>query len=149
VEKNQNSGGVRNLQDIKILSDLVDQHSCGNCGELASRAFMFLFDLGIRPLEYMSLIPGSAELDHAFVVIGRQEGPDDDNFGRNWVKGAAICDPWASGLYRALPPGQPGPRAQDMFGESYAAYAANLLEQNMKAMHGAGFSGVDPQFRAG
>src|SRR5438105_29150 len=46
---------------------------CGNCGEQAAVAFMYLKDAGVRPLDLMAYQdPG----DHAFVVIGRVEGSD-------------------------------------------------------------------------
>ena len=70
--------------------------------------------------------------DHAFVVIGRSGSDTDDSFGRNWDSNAVICDPWASEL-KAFFPGSPyGPIR---FGDTYAAYSAAFLEQNMKAMH--------------
>ena len=63
------AGGVQDLQDIQILSDLADQHGCGNCGELTAISFMYLYNLNIRPLDFMAL---ENTADHAFVVIGRR-----------------------------------------------------------------------------
>ena len=97
------TGGVENLQDIQILSDLADQYGCGNCGELTAVTFIYLYNLSIRPLDFMALKPPA---DHAFVVIGRSGSDTDDSFGHNWDSNAVICDPWASEL-KAFFPGRP------------------------------------------
>jgi hypothetical protein len=103
--------------------------------------FMYLYNLKIRPLDFMAL----DNADHAFVVIGRRESDDVESLGRNWDKSAVVCDPWAYGLKIPLPAGQIyGP--ERTFGDSYAAYSAALLEQNMKAMHPS-FSGVRVEHR--
>jgi hypothetical protein len=134
------TGGVQDLQDIQILSDLADHYGCGNCGELTAVTFIYLYNLSIRPLDFMVLKPPA---DHAFVVIGRSGKSDDDSFGRNWGGDAVICDPWASGL-KAFFPGSPyGPIR---FGDTYAAYSAAFLEQNMKAMH-RDFNGASLAYR--
>jgi hypothetical protein len=140
---NQQVGGVEDLVDIQILSNLAEKHTCGNCGELTSVAFMYLHGLGVRPLDFMTL---QSPADHAFVVIGRKGSDDDDDRGTNWGKSAVICDPWAHGLYKALPPDVQGP--PETFGYHYSAYAAMLLNQKMAAMH-SNFRGVKfPRFRA-
>jgi len=109
--------------------------------ELAAVTFMYLYNLNIGPLDFMALNNG----DHTFVVIGRGESDDVESLGRNWDKSAVVCDPWAYGLKIPLPAGQIyGPEAT--FGDSYAAYSAALLEQNMKAMHPS-FSGVRKEHR--
>jgi hypothetical protein len=134
------AGGVHELQDIQILRDLAEEHGCGNCVELTAMTFMYLYNLNIGPLDFMAL----DNADHAFVVIGRNRD-DVDTVGRNWDKSAVVCDPWAYGLKIPLPAGQIyGPEAT--FGDSYAAYSAALLEQNMKAMHPS-FSGVRVEHR--
>lgn len=46
--------GVQDLQDIQILSDLAEQHGCGNCGELTAVTFMCLYHLSVRPLEILT-----------------------------------------------------------------------------------------------
>jgi hypothetical protein len=145
-QRMKNQGGVQSLKDIQLLSTSFDKHGCGNCGELTSKAFIYLHQLGIRPLEYMVLEPGAAQLDHAFVVIGRQEGPNDDPLGRNWVKGAVVCDPWAYGLYRALAPKTLGPPS--IFGDDYTVYPTDQMEKKMTTIHGAWFAGVTITFRA-
>jgi hypothetical protein len=133
---NAQRGGVQDVDDIRILSDLADKYDSGNCGEMTAMAFMYLYNLGVRPLDFMALVNPA---DHAFVVIGRKNSPDHDSYGRNWNKDAVVCDPWAYGLYKALPPGVPG--GAKNFGEPYSAYEAKFLEQKMREMH-AGFSGV-------
>ena len=132
------TGGVQDLQDIQILSDLAEQHGCGNCGELTAVTFICLYHLSVRPLDYMILKP---PLDHAFVVIGRNGNKDNDIFGRNWGDDAVVCDPWASGLREVVPF-----YGSLSFGDSYSAYSAAFLEQNMKAMHKS-FSGVKMRHR--
>jgi hypothetical protein len=134
-------GGVSGLRDIQILADLADHHGCGNCGELTARAFMYLYHLGVRPLDYMVL---KAPADHAFVVIGRRGKPDDDEMGLNWGKDAVVCDPWAAGVLIPLQPGTQGAMAN--YGHSYSAYPAALLARNMKAMHPS-FTGVTVSHR--
>ena len=72
---NGQMGGVGSLEDIKALAKLTERYGCGNCGELTALAFMFLFNKGIRPLDFMAL---SDPADHAFVVIGRGGSRADD-----------------------------------------------------------------------
>ena len=143
---NSQDGGVQSLQDIQILSDLADHHGCGNCGEMTAVTFMYLYNLDIRPLDFMKL---KKPADHAFVVIGRKGSDKDDKLGRNWGTNAVVCDPWASGLYfyRDWPWYNVAVYADLRLGDSYAAYPASLLEQNMKAMHKS-FSGVTLVHRA-
>jgi hypothetical protein len=135
------NGGVQNLRDIQILSDLAEQHGGGNCLELTALAFAYLHRLGVRPLDFAEL-PRPA--DHAFVVIGRKEKPDDNAVGSNWDDKAVICDPWAPGLMIRPAPGTFGPATT--FGDAYAAYPAKHLEQKMKVMHPA-FQGVQIRLR--
>jgi hypothetical protein len=138
---NAKEKGVDSLEDITTLAELAKKHSCGNCGEMTSSAFLHLHNVGIRPLDFVSL---KDPADHAFVVIGRKAGTDNDPFGRTWGKDAVICDPWASGYIIPSPPGAKGrPRT---FGDSFAVYTVDLLEQRMKAMHKS-FSGVRFQHR--
>lgn len=81
------------LEKIKIIADEVKRKQCGNCGEFSALAFMYLFDKGIRPLDWMSLVGG----DHAFVVIGRDKKGDVSK-PLNWGPSAVICDPWGQGF---------------------------------------------------
>src|SRR5262245_1215393 len=122
----KDKNGVNSLRDIQILANLADHHGCGNCMEMAARTFIYLFNLNIRPLDYMAL---NWEADHAFVVIGRVV---DDADWRKWGKTAVVCDPWAPGLLIPMPPGIQG--ATRKLGDDYAAYPANLLGDKMKTM---------------
>jgi hypothetical protein len=146
---NNQVGGVNSLEDIKKLAKLAAKHGCGNCGELTSLAFMFLFNKGVRPLDFMAL---SDPADHAFVVIGRGGSRADDGVGQNWGEAAVVCDPWAPGLEISLgydDKGKPIQGPVERFGETFAAYAAKFLGAKMKAMHPQ-FVGVrlPPPFRA-
>lgn len=139
-------GGVGSRTDILNLANLVDDYSCGNCMELTAKAFMVLFTMGIRPLDYMALTDPA---DHAFVVIGRIDNPNDDAVGKNWTKGAVVCDPWAYGYQKALPRDpRTGVQSQgpaDAFGFPNAAYPVTLLQQNMSRMHSK-FNGLTVEY---
>jgi hypothetical protein len=50
---------------------------------------MYLYNRGVRPLDYM-MIPAR----HAFVVLGAEVRPIKTNFTQ-WTSGnAVVCDPW-------------------------------------------------------
>ena len=53
------------IDKIRIIAQAARTNGCGNCGEHAATAFTYLYDHGVRPLDYMSL----KGADHAFVVI--------------------------------------------------------------------------------
>src|SRR5215210_505275 len=59
--------GVKSIEEIKTIARLAETHGCGNCAEQAARAFLYLMDMDLAPLDYMRL----EGADHAFVVIGR------------------------------------------------------------------------------
>jgi hypothetical protein len=85
--------GVSSMIDqIRIIADESKSKKCGNCGEFSALAFIYLYDSGVRPLDWMSLIGG----DHAFVVIGRENSDPNDH--RNWGAQSVICDPWGRGF---------------------------------------------------
>ena len=81
---------------FRQISALTIRTKAGNCNEQSITAFIFLYDLGIRPLAWMHLTNGK----HAFVVIGRKPGSGDDPSG--WGDEAVVCDPWNREAY-ALP----------------------------------------------
>lgn len=81
------------IAKMRIIADEVKKQRCGNCGEFSVLAFMYLYDKGVRPLDWMSLVGG----DHAFVLIGRQSKSDANNV-LTWGKNAAVCDPWGQGF---------------------------------------------------
>lgn len=81
------------LEKIKIISEEAKLKQCGNCGEFSALAFMYLYQKGVRPLDWMALVGG----DHAFVVIGRDKKGSVDK-PLSWGPTAAICDPWGQGF---------------------------------------------------
>lgn len=70
---------------------------CGNCGEQAAIAFMYLLDtLKVEPLDYMV----RTNADHAFVVVGRKAGSKESDF-KTWGGDCIVCDPWAGAAFAA------------------------------------------------
>lgn len=70
---------------------------CGNCGERAAVAFMYLLDaLKAKPLDYMA----RTNADHAFVVIGRKAESKESDF-KTWGTDCIVCDPWAGAAFAA------------------------------------------------
>ncbi len=80
---------------IPHLAARAVANGCGNCGEQAAVAYMFLFRRGTRPLDYMYLDDPSGVTVHAFAVIGFSPDGEDDASG--WGKEAVVCDPWDDG----------------------------------------------------
>lgn len=66
------------------------KHGCGNCGEHAAVAFMFLHAQKIRPIDFMAL---PKPRDHNFVIIGRASNSDPKDY-LTWGDEAVVCDPW-------------------------------------------------------
>ncbi|QDU25918.1 hypothetical protein ETAA8_09900 [Anatilimnocola aggregata] len=85
------------LDEYRIIAANAKKNGCGNCGENSIVAFMFLYDMGVRPIERVAAFE-----DHAFVIIGRANVKINDY--ANWGPHAVLCDPWAQG-FRS---GQPG-----------------------------------------
>jgi peptidoglycan hydrolase-like protein with peptidoglycan-binding domain len=83
--------GGTTLDYYRIKANLAKKDGCGNCGENSILAFMFLYDMGVRPIDRMSI-----DADHAFVVIGRTN--KDDHDWKNWGSAAVVCDPWGQGF---------------------------------------------------
>jgi hypothetical protein len=84
-------GATTILDQFRIMANNAKKNACGNCGENSVLAFMFLYDMGVRPIDRMGV-----DKDHAFVVIGRKTG--DANDFKSWGPDAAVCDPWAQGF---------------------------------------------------
>lgn len=80
------------LDWLRVMARESANHGCANCGEFAAVAFVYLYDLGVRPLDYMSLVGQ----DHAFVVLGRKKG--DPTTAAKWGPSAVVCDAWGAGL---------------------------------------------------
>ena len=79
---------------VPHLASRAEQYGCGNCGEQAAVAFMYLKRNGVRSLDYMNLNDPQGEAIHSFVVIGFQ-GEGEETSG--WGPHAVICDPHDNG----------------------------------------------------
>ena len=76
---------------VPHLASRAVQYGCGNCGEQAALAFMYLKQQGVRPLDYMNLYDPEGKAIHSFVAI-EFEGEGEESSG--WGTHAVICDPW-------------------------------------------------------
>lgn len=103
------------LDAYRLVVAQAKRNGCGNCGENSILAFIYLYDLGVRPLDRMGV-----DKDHAFVVIGRADG--DVNDFKSWGPAAAVCDPWAQGLNRG--------------NTSFGTYAGREFESTMTLLVG-------------
>jgi hypothetical protein len=82
---------------IRERAAVAERAECGNCGEQAAIAFMFLHEhLRARPLDYMA----RTNRDHAFVVVGRIRHSRAGDY-TTWGTDAAVCDPWDNKSYAA------------------------------------------------
>ena len=79
---------------VPHLALRAEQYGCGNCGEQAAVAFMYLKRNGVRSLDYMNLNDPQGEAIHSFVVIGFQ-GEGEETSG--WGPHAVVCDPHDNG----------------------------------------------------
>lgn len=87
---------------------------CGNCGEQAAIAFVYLSEeLKVRPLDFMS----RTNADHAFVVIGRRADSEESDY-KTWGDECIICDPWDSKVYSAAEIPTKAYKAKDFAAES-------------------------------
>jgi peptidoglycan hydrolase-like protein with peptidoglycan-binding domain len=93
VEADFKKKGGTTLDYYRIVANFAKRDRCGNCGENSILAFMFLYDMGVRPLDRMEI-----DKDHAFVVIGRT-GKDDHDW-KNWGPAAVLCDSWGQGFWK-------------------------------------------------
>lgn len=77
------------LKFIRAVAAKAEHVGCGNCGENASLAFVYLLDRGVKPLDLMEGGP----VDHAFVLVGSPAaGVESDP--KKWGGDAVVCDPW-------------------------------------------------------
>lgn len=74
---------------IRYVAASGRKAKCGNCGELSALAFIFLYDNGVRPLDWMEIKNG----DHNFVLIGRKKTRDITD-PRTWGARCVVSDPW-------------------------------------------------------
>jgi hypothetical protein len=90
---------------IRADAAKAEHVGCGNCGESAALAFMYLYDRHVHPLDFMA----GQNVDHAFVVIGRLASSDEAK-PDSWGPDAVVCDPWGGlwmrGAGRAFPASQ-------------------------------------------
>lgn len=86
-------GDTAALDRIRNMASVARFAGCGNCGEQAAVAFMWLLKKKVAPIEYMQ----RTTVDHAFVVIGRSAGGPPEN----WGEACVICDPWDENAYMA------------------------------------------------
>jgi hypothetical protein len=75
---------------IPHLAERAVANGCGNCGEQAAVAYMYILRRGSRPLDYMYLLDTTGTPIHSFVIIGYAPDPLTSGFGSS----AVICDPW-------------------------------------------------------
>lgn len=96
-------------QVVRAIGRHATANGCGNCGEFAAAALLYLESLGVRPLDLMKFP------DHAFVVIGRDASTDAADW-TSWNFATAVCDPWGQGFRRD---------------SAYGSYAGYLFESRM------------------
>jgi hypothetical protein len=91
---------------IPHLARRAVEVGCGNCGEQAAVAFMYLLGLGARPLDYMNLYNTDGAATHSFVVLDFA-GDSGNGQSSGWGPSAVVCDPWDDGqAYAAWQIGQ-------------------------------------------
>jgi hypothetical protein len=70
---------------------------CGNCREQAAVALVYLFNKKhVRVVDFMR----RTDIDHAFVVIGRETGSDLSDY-KTWGAKCIVCDPWDEKAFAA------------------------------------------------
>ena len=112
---------------VRLMAEGAKKNKCGNCGENSALAFMWLYDQGVRPLDWMNL--GAA--DHAFVVIGRKPGAAAN--WKAWGRDAVVCDSWGQGFRSG--------------NKMTGTYSAKIFGAQMGGL--VAFSTVVSSFRAG
>jgi hypothetical protein len=75
---------------------IAESAGCGNCGEQAAVAFIYLRDRGVHPVEYAHFV----NHDHAFVVLNRSKDSDESK-PSTWGNDSIVCDPWKGRAYKA------------------------------------------------
>jgi hypothetical protein len=95
IENLKKTQAVSRIDKYRIHVAKAKQRKVGNCGENSMMAFLFLYDMGVRPIERMGV-----DQDHAFVVIGRPSGNPNEVLEdpEAWGPHAVVCDPWAQGF---------------------------------------------------
>jgi|GEM_PF-133946 len=93
VERQEWAQGLE--KQLRLIASAAKRNKVGNCGEQSLVAFFYLYDLGVRPVEWFSFenneLFGGA--DHGYVVVGRSIESKAHDFD-SWGVEAMICDPW-------------------------------------------------------
>jgi hypothetical protein len=93
---NPDDKSLPKLERIHRWAATAEAVGCGNCGEQAAVAFVYLEKLRtVRPLEFMYV---EVPYDHNYVVIGRPESSDVSD-PATWGSSAVVCDPWKDKSY--------------------------------------------------
>jgi hypothetical protein len=104
----------------------------GNCVEQASIAFVYLYQNGVRPLDFMMF--GANGWDHGWLVIGRDANATEDL--STWGADAVWCDPWAvdNGLLFSVAAlvNDTITIADHHFGYAKSIYVRNFARLNLK-----------------
>ncbi len=82
---------------FRQIAEITTRTKAGNCNEQSITAFVYLYDLRVRPLAWINMIGR----DHAFVLVGRAPKSGDDP--ADWGEATVVCDPWNNEAY-TLPP---------------------------------------------
>ncbi len=83
------------ISKLRAIASRASNAGCGNCGEQAAIAFIWLLDNNkTLSIDYMS----RNNADHAFVVIGRNISSPLDEPSK-WGSDCVICDPWDGKSY--------------------------------------------------
>jgi hypothetical protein len=82
---------------LESSADWAKHYGCGNCGEQSALAFVYLRNMGIRPLDWMEV----NNFQHAFVVVGRDHDSDPADY-TTWGRTAYYCDPWLGACGEAV-----------------------------------------------
>jgi hypothetical protein len=88
--ENKNWSGKTQFEMITQWAQLARGRHWGNCGEYTALAFEYLKAKDVGPVDYMYLRDG----DHAFCVMGRPQGTDDENASTWTSSDVWIIDGW-------------------------------------------------------
>ena len=84
---------------LMVRNVLASGTAYGNCMEQAALAFVYLYEAGVAPLDYMCFTArkkdkkGRPLYDHAWLVIGLDADAELNDL-RTWGDDAVWCDPW-------------------------------------------------------
>ena len=81
------------LSRILTIGRAARTRGNGNCMEQSAIAFGYLYQKGVKPVDYMMFEADG--WDHGWLVIGRAEGSDPADLG-TWGPDAVWCDPWGA-----------------------------------------------------